>query len=152
MTTSPLIHLTDDELRVLEHAMRHDKRPAVRQRATAMRLLHLGHSPSAVATMHAVSIPTIYAWIARWQSAKTVDGLANQPKPGRPSKADQTYHTALAQVLERDPRDVGYDFTIWTVERLRHHLAKETGLLLSEPRLRTLMKQHGYRYRRPKTD
>ena len=102
--------------------------------------------------MHAVSIPTIYAWITRWRTTTTLDGLANQPKPGRPSKADPSYHTALMDVLERDPHDYGYDFTIWTLERLRHHLAKETGLLLSEPRLRALMKQHGYRYRRPKTD
>ena len=41
---------------------------------------------------------------------------------------------------------------MWTVERLRQHLEKETGIDLSEPRLRALLKRKGYRYRRPKHD
>ena len=43
----------------VEAAIRRDKRPEVRQRCTAIRLLHLGHKPEQVAEMQAVSIPTI---------------------------------------------------------------------------------------------
>ena len=55
-------------------------------------------------------------------------------------------------MLEQEPKDLGYDFVVWTVDRLRQHLEKETGIALSEPRLRALMKRKGYRYRRPKHD
>ena len=58
----------------------------------------------------------------------------------------------MEQVLEQEPKDLGYDFAMWTVERLRQHLEKETGIDLSEPRLRALLKRKGYRYRRPKHD
>lgn len=144
-------HLDEQQLAEIEKAIRYDKRPEVRQRCTAIRLLHLGHKPEEIATMQAVSIPTVYAWIKRWQQDK-VEGLANKPKSGRPAKADDGYSQALERVLEQEPNDLGYDFAVWTVDRLRQHLEKETGIALSEPRLRALMKRKGYRYRRPKHD
>ena len=144
-------HLTKAELKLVETAIKHDKRPEVVQRSMAIRLLHLGHKPEEVAKIHAVSKPTIYGWFARWQSGG-VEALANQPKSGRPPKADNAYSLALVEVIEKDPSEVGYNFTIWTVERLSAPLEKITGIALSESRLRALIKRKGYRYRRPKHD
>lgn len=101
--------------------------------------------------MQSISIPTVYGWLNRWRK-DGIPGLANKPKSGRPTKTDDAYSQALERVLEQEPKDLGYDFAIWTVDRLRAHLEKETGIALSEPRLRALMKRKGYRYRRPKHD
>lgn len=144
-------HLKEQQLAEIETAIRHDKRPEVRQRCTVIRLLHLGYKPAEIAKMQAISIPTVYGWLKRWQR-EGIEGLANKPKSGRPAKADDAYSRALERVLEREPKELGYDFAIWTVNRLRQHLEKETGIALSEPRLRALMKRKGYRYRRPKHD
>lgn len=144
-------HLTTEELQQIEKAIKHDKRPGVVQRSMAIRLLHLGNKPEEVAEMQAVSKPTIYGWFHRWQSGG-VDALANRPKSGRPLKADDEYSRKLEEVIEQEPSAVGYDFTIWTVERLSAHLEKVTGIALSESRLRALIKRKGYRYRRPKYD
>ena len=144
-------HLTEQELESVETAMRRDKRVAVRQRCTAIRLLHLGHKPEEVAEMQAVSIPTIYSWIKRWRKGG-VEELATKPRSGRPAKADAEYERIVAEVVEKEPEELGYSFTVWTVDRLRTHLAKETGIELSEPRFRALLKAKGYRYRRPKYD
>jgi transposase len=144
-------HLTKAELKLVETAIKHDKRLEVVQRSMAIRLLHLGHKPEEVAKIHAVSKPTIYGWVARWQNGG-VEALANQPKSGRPPKADDAYSLALVEVIEKEPSEVGYNFTVWTVERLSAHLEKITGIALSESRLRALIKRKGYRYRRPKHD
>jgi len=144
-------HLTEQELTAVETAIHRDKRPEVRQRCTAIRILHLGHKPGEVAKMQAVSIPTIYSWIDRWREGG-VEKLANQPKSGRPLKADDAYTLALLEVIEKEPSELGYDFTIWTIDRLRAHLEKKTGISLSESRFRALLKRKGYRYRRPKYD
>lgn len=144
-------HLTKSEMKEIETAIKQDKRPEVVHRSMAIRLLHLGHKPEEVAKMQAVSKPTIYGWFARWQSGG-VEGLANQPKSGRPPKADDAYSLALVEVIEKEPSEVGYDFMIWTVERLSAYLEKVTGIALSESRLRALIKRKGYRYRRPKHD
>lgn len=144
-------HLTKEELKAVEKAIKHDKRPEVVQRSIAVRLLHLGHKPEEVAQMQAVSKPTIYGWFHRWQSGG-VEALANRPKSGRPLKADDEYSLVLLEVIEKEPSEVGYHFKIWTVERLSAYLEKVTGTALSESRLRALIKRKGYRYRRPKYD
>jgi transposase len=144
-------HLTEHELADVEAAIRRDKRPEVRQRCTVIRLLHLGHKPEQIAEMQAVSKPTIYGWYDRWRSGG-IEGLANRPKSGRPLKADDAYSVALQEVIEKEPSEVGYDFAIWTIDRLRAHLEKKTGISLSESRFRALLKRKGYRYRRPKYD
>jgi transposase len=144
-------HLSEEELAVIETAIHHDKRPEVRQRCTAIRLLHLGHKPEKVAELQAVSKPTIYGWINRWKSGK-VEGLANKPKSGRPLKADDEYSRTVEEVVDKEPSELGYDFAIWTIDRLRAHLEKKTEIDLSESRFRALLKRKGYRYRRPKHD
>jgi transposase len=80
-------HLSTEELKAIEQAIKHDRRPEVVQRCIAIRLLHLGHKPEQVAKMQAVSKPTIYGWFHRWQRGG-VEALANLPKSGRPPKAD----------------------------------------------------------------
>ena len=144
-------HLTDEELQDVETAIRRDKRAEVRQRCLAIHLLHLGHKPEEVAEMQAVSIPTIYSWIKRWRSGG-VEELANKPRSGRPSKADEAYCLLLDEVIEKEPAELGYDFTVWTIDRLRAHLERETDIELSESSFRALLKRKGYRYRRPKHD
>jgi transposase len=123
----------------------------VRHRAMGLQLLHQGMKHQAVADMLAVSVGSIYNWHARWREGG-LDALANQPKSGAPRKADESYWQRVGEVVERDPREFGYIFTVWTAERLIAHMATETGIELSVSRFRVMMHAHGYVYRRPKHD
>jgi transposase len=111
----------------------------------------LGHKPEQIAEMQAASKPTIDGLIDRWPSGG-IEGLANRPKSGRPLKSDDEYGLALLEIIEKEPFELGYDFTIWTIDRLRAHLEKKTGINLSESRFRALLKRKGYRYRCSKQD
>ena len=143
--------LQPKELAEIEKAIRQDKRAEVRHRATVIRLLHLGYKPEIVAEQQMVSIPTIYNWHKHWRK-DGLEGLANKPRKGRKPKANEAYCAKLEEILAKEPSDYGYRFAIWTSDRLRAHLEKETGILLSESRFRALMKKKGYRYKRPKHD
>ena len=144
--------LSEDELESLEKAIRTDSRAQVRQRATGLRMLHLGRSTQEVAELMAVNRVTPYNWHKRFR-ADGLEGLADRPRPGRPSMADdEAYCRALEENMDKDPPDLGYAFNFWTVTRLRDHLEKETGKRLSYERFRILLKKKGYRYRRPKHD
>jgi transposase len=101
--------------------------------------------------MFAVSASTIYHWWERWQ-AGGIEGLSQQPRQGRPPKADAGYWATLEAALDRDPQAYGYSFTVWTTARLRDHLERETGIRLSSEWLRVQMEKRGYVYRRPKAD
>ena len=143
--------LSEEGLRAIVEAIKHDKRPEVRQRAMGLRLLHEGKAPKEVAELLSVSQPTVYDWHHRWQH-QGVEGLANRPKPGRPVKANQEYVELLEQVVEQDPQALGYAFRIWTTERLRLHLKAKTGTELKHTQFRALLKEHNFVYRRPKHD
>jgi transposase len=143
--------LTEEGLREIVEAIKHDKRPEVRQRAMGLRLLHEGKVPKEVAAFLSVSQPTVYDWHHRWQD-QGLEGLANRPKSGRPVKANQNYIEILEQVVDQDPQELGYAFSIWTTERLRLHLKAKTGVELKPTQFRALLKEHDFVYRRPKHD
>jgi len=143
--------LTDEQLATVEQAMNHSPLSEVRQRATAMRLLHLGYKPETVAQMLAVAASTIWNWHRRYRAAG-LEGLTNRAKSGRPGKADAHYVNALERALDTDPRELGYAFSVWTINKLRKHLEQQTGILLSDTRFRALLRKHEYVYRPPKHD
>jgi transposase len=145
----PNYTLPEVEVKQLEAAIRSDERSEVVERATAVRMLHLGFELKAVAKALNRGHATISNWWKRYQTGG-IEGLANSPRPGRPSRATEDYLQGLKTALETDPTTLGYPFTVWTVDRLREHLEVETGIQLSSDRVRVLMRQAGYVWRRPK--
>jgi transposase len=143
--------LSNEQLGELEEAIHTSPYPEVRQRAIAIRLLHLGQSPAQVAQAVIVTSNTIYAWHKRWRE-HGIDGLRDGQRTGRPLKADLAYLKELARVLDLDPRALDLPFTIWTLNRLRLYLAEKPGILLSYTRFRALMNREGYRWKAPKHD
>ena len=149
MKTQQNYKLNEAEREIVEKAIKHDKRGSVRQRAMALHLLHQGHGPTEVAKLVAVSRRTIYNWYEQWQ-AEGLEGLADRPGRGRKRKATERYRQQLEAALGQEPRAYGYGFGIWTLKRLRSHLIEHTGINLSRNRLRELLKELEYVYRRPK--
>jgi len=143
--------LTTEQLDELEQAINGSPYPEVRQRAIAIRLLHLGQAPEQVAQAVMVTSNTIYAWHKRWRE-QGIAGLRDGHRSGRPAKADDAYRKELDRVLELDPRTLDLPFTIWTINRLRLYLAEQTGILLSYTRFRALLSREGYRWKEPKHD
>ncbi len=141
--------LTEEQWAAVEQAMNHSPLPEVRQRATAIRLLHLGQPPEEVAQMLAVAASTIWNWQRRYR-AGGLSALANRAQSGRPAKADAEYVAEVERALDTDPRELGYAFSVWTINQLRKHLEKRTGILLSYTRCRALLSKHNYGYRQPK--
>lgn len=115
--------LRDDELQTIGNVIRHDKRAKVMRRATALRLLHEGHPHAQVAELMQVSQATVYNWHHNWQT-EGLAGLEPHAPPGRPARAGAAYWQAIEAAVESDPQALVYPFTIWTLERLRDHVAR----------------------------
>lgn len=143
--------LNAEQVEIIREAMNASPHPEVRQRATAIHLLHLGHSPEAVAAMLAVGTSTIWTWHRRWRR-EGLKGLVNQTRSGRPTKASEAYLRQLDVVIEQDPAELGLSFALWTINRLRLYLAEQTGILLSYTRFRALLSRQHYVWREPKHD
>jgi transposase len=143
--------LNAEQVEIIREAMNTSPHPEVRQRATAIHLLHLGHPPEAVAAMLAVGTSTIWTWHRRWRR-DGLKGLVNQARSGRPTKATEAYVHQLDVVIEQDPAELGLSFALWTINRLRLYLAEQTGILLSYTRFRALLSRQHYVWREPKHD
>jgi transposase len=143
--------LSQDQLAEIEQAINYSPHPEVRQRAIAIRLLHLGPKPEPVAEMVAITANTIWTWHRRWRKAG-IDGLADRPKPGRKTKADASYVGQLEAALQTDPQQLGLTFHVWTINKLRLYLHQQTGVLLSYTRFRALLSKQNYAWRAPKHD
>lgn len=143
--------LSETELGQIETAQRTSPDPRVRQRATGLRLLHVGKKPGEVAELLNVSQATIFNWHAEWR-AEGLAGLADKLRSGRPPLVNEAYRAQVAALLESDPTTLGYGFTCWTLERLIAHLAKVTGLQVSINTMRSVLAGQDYVCRRPKHD
>src|SRR4030095_13573892 len=109
--------LTDEQVQQVERAIAHDPRAEVVRRATAIHLLHQGQKPEAVGQMLAASRASVQNWHQRWR-AGGLEGLANDPIPGRRPKADASYRQVLETTMDSDPHSLGYAFSVWKLERL----------------------------------
>lgn len=143
--------LKESELSTIEKAIQKSASARVVKRATALRMLHQGQSPAEVAEILSVSQPTPYQWFHRFR-AEGLAGLSDRPKSGRPPIADDAFLRKLEETLEQEPSALGYEFALWTVQRLNQHLQKVTGKQLCDERLRVILKACGWVYRRPKED
>lgn len=143
--------LDETELSIIEESLKRSASARVVKRATAMRMLHLGQKPQAVSEVLSVSLPTVYGWFHRFR-AEGAAGLDHHSKSGRPPTADESYIEVLEETLETEPHELGYDFTLWTIQRLNQHVSKVTGKQVVDERVRLILQGQGWVYRRPKED
>jgi transposase len=103
----------------------------------------------AIASAWDTTIQTVLKMIHRF-NAEGLVSLADKPRSGCPTKATDQYVEVLKEAVQKSPRDLGYPFSSWTLERLREHVGHQTGVLLNPRYLSSLMGKHGIVYRCPK--
>lgn len=97
------------------------------QRAQALLWLGEGESVAEVADRLQVTQQSVYKWITRFvlRAGQRMEGrVADGPRSGRPHTALGIIDPLLDQVIDTDPREVGYHSTIWTAALLQHYLAR----------------------------
>ena len=121
----------------------------VSRRAMMIRLSSEPMTTGQLAALLGVSIPTVIHTIRAF-NAGGVAALADKPRSGRPPRAGAAYVACLKKAVAKSPRDFGYVFSCWTLERLREHLARQCKVILSAGYLARFMHKHGIVYRRPR--
>ena len=140
--------LSTEELRVIKKAMKSSKAKVMRW-AIILYNLHLGSSPQEVANANNVSLSMVYEVVKRYK-AGGIEGLQPADIPGRPPSLTPTQCQEVEQLLETDPKELGYGFTIWTSQRIQLYIEERMGVIVTEATVRNTLKRMGYVYRRPK--
>ena len=137
------------ETRELQRLIRRDPDARIVRRAQIIRLSARGRPPSEIADILERSCSGVRKIISRFNT-EGLASLADKPRVGRPRKRTDRYVALLKEAVQANPRDLGYPFSCWTLERLREHLARKTKIVLSPPHLSRLMAENEIVYRRPK--
>ncbi len=149
---APLI-LSPAQRLELEYLASHT--PVAKERCRALALLWIdeGESAEQVAEALHVSRRTVYYWAERFLDRSELDPrkrLADAPRPGRPRAAGGSVDTRIAQVIDTDPRTLGYRSTVWTAPLLRQFLRDHHDLEVSRETVRRAIARLGIRWKRPR--
>lgn len=136
---------------LLRQLTRTDPDPRVRRRAHALLLLTQDASVVAVARLLATAPHRVRAWRSRFL-ARGRQGLADEPRTGRPPKLDAAALAFLSEALEAGPQAYGLPVTIWSIRDLRDVLAHRLGVRVCTATVHRAVQRLGYRYRRPRHD
>lgn len=123
--------------------------PRLRERSEMVKAAGLGSDWDTIAAWSGRTPRTVRHWLTRFATGG-IAALDDAPRSGRPPTADVTYHAALDDLADRDPRALGLPVDAWTSARLSAYLAAMTGVRIAPSWLRTLLIRHRFRCGRPK--
>lgn len=143
--------LTQSERNRLAAILRRPPNVKVFLRAKAVDLSSQGWKVPEIAEVVQRDRSVVSRWLHRFEE-EGFEGLWPKKSPGRPRKATAAFRQAADEAVRQNPRDLGYEFTRWTVNLLTDHLAETTGIQVRPCTMRNTLGDLGFRWGRPKLD
>jgi transposase len=148
-----LVALRPNDRALLEHLVGHTAQATELRRALALLWLDEGDDPQEVADRLRVSRQTVYHWVQRFQGRRGAaldERLADAARGGRPPTAQGIIDPLLEAVFDDDPRDWGYQATVWTAPLLRQFLRDAHSLEVSAQSVRLAIARLELLWKRPR--
>lgn len=145
--------LSAKDRRELDRLTKEATDPRALRRAQALRWLEEEESVAEIAERLQVSRQTIYNWEARLSTRGGPDleaRLQDAPRSGRPLTVQGIIDPVLDAVIDEDPRDFGYQATVWTAPLLRHHLREVYHIVASRQSVSLALARLRVHWKRPR--
>ncbi len=130
--------LTKRQIQQLEAKKDRGATPRIRHRAHAILLSHQGTSVIELVQIFQTNRTTISQWLDRWE-AEGLDGLADKPRPGSPSKLTEAEQRRVLELLKRSPHNPA---------AVLSELKQETGKEISRSTLKRMARKAGLIWKR----
>ena len=118
-------------------------------RLRAVEQIEAGAHPEAVADALGLARGTVYMWLAKYREGGR-DALKARPVPGRPPKLSGPQLRRLyALIVGADPRQLEFEFALWTREMVRELIRREFMVALSVVSVGRLLRKLGLSPQRP---
>ena len=135
--------MRDNDGRKLDHKTLE----ALRIRAVGQ--VEQGAHPEDVAAALGLHRKTVYDWLAKYREGGT-DALKARAVPGRPPKLGGPQLARLyALIAGQDPRQMQFEFALWTREMIREVIRREFKVALSVVSVGRLLRKLGLSPQRP---
>ena len=142
-----LFSLTSQERQLLEEFVARTVLSNEARRAQALLWLDAGESSQAVAERLRASRQTVYNWAARFKRRQSESDicvrLADGKRSGRPSTIALRIDPILEKILDRSPRQLGYNTDRWTTTLLVRHLGETHGLVTNRANIAGALQRLG---------
>jgi len=149
----PLLRLSDQERDGLQQLLADGPFAKEQCRIQALLWLAAGQPVQGIADVLGVSCRTVYSWVQRFHERPDLDWggrLADAPRSGRPPTALGIIDPLIAEVIDGDPRQLGYRSTGWTNRLLRRYLREVHHLTVSRRSVSRALARLGIRWKRPR--
>ena len=137
--------LKPEQISKLQQALREREIPYLRERILMFLLQNDGKTYEEIANFLGCSPRTVAYWCVHGDP-EDLDSLRNKREQESYRKVTPTYLKILLETIEKEPRELGYEFGRWTGERLATYLAAQTGIQLSGSQIRRILKRKKYSY------
>lgn len=97
--------LSQEQGVALNHIVRNHPSHRTRMRAHAILLSARRYSINQIADIFSVDRETVSSWLARWEENET-DGLADEPKSGRPTILNDAEEREAVKIVKQEPRSI----------------------------------------------
>jgi transposase len=137
----------------LEYLITHSPLTQERCRAQVLPRLDQGEPVGSIAESLRVSRQTISNGARRFQGRSGLDlreRLADAPRPGRPRTDHGVVDPLIAQVIGTDPRELGYQSTVWTAPLLKEYLLDHHEIEISRKTVSRAIARLEIRWKRPR--
>ena len=128
--------------------------PSARQRCRSQALLWLaeGDAVEDIADLLHVSRQAIYNWVYQYHDRAELglmERLRDAPRPGRP-RTGGGIDPLIAEVIDSDPRELGYRSTVWTAPLLSRYLHEHHRITVCDRTVSRVIARLGIRWKRPR--
>jgi transposase len=147
------IQLTDDEVEAVKDIVAHSDSARQLRRAQAILWLSQGASVQEVADRLCMPRATIYIWVARFEGRIDLalcERLLDAARSGRPRTALGVIDPIIADLVDTDPREVGFRQTVWTAQAITHYLKRDHHIEVSIQSVRLAIDRLGVVWKRPR--
>ncbi len=143
--------LTPEEHTMIER-LAHSRTAEARVVERARMIWHAsqGRAAPTIAAELGLHSETVRHWIKRFNAAG-LEGLADQPRSGRPVTYPPEQVAEVIATALTDPQTVGLPFASWTLDRLEAYLNEEKGIPIKRSRIDDLLIAEGLRWRHQET-
>jgi transposase len=118
-------------------------------RMRAIEQVAAGAHPEEVAVIMGFHKNTVYGWLAKAREGGK-DALKAKPVPGRPPRLNATQISKLyGLIVGADPRQLSFEFALWTRDMVREVIRREFGVALSVVSVGRLLRTMGLSPQRP---
>jgi transposase len=138
-------HLSQEQKERLLQTLKEHENPYVREKILILLLVNDGKTYQEISDFLDISYPTVAYWAVHGDP-DNIESFLDGRREGNFRKVSKEYEELLLEIIDKEPKEYGYEFGRWTAARLATYLEEITGIKLSGSQVRRILERKKYVY------